>query len=53
MTEQLSKTDTHQWAAPAVLLVGAFVSAILIAGYAWQSSESDSSLDSEEGVLPS
>lgn len=44
MTDHLSKIDADEWAASAVLLIGALLAAFLIAGYAWQSSKSDSKL---------
>jgi len=44
MTNHLSKIDTQRWGTPAVLLVGALFSAILVAGYAWQDSKSESKL---------
>lgn len=44
MTDHLSKIGTRLWAVPAGLLFGAVLAAILVAGYAWQSSESDSKL---------
>lgn len=40
----ISKIDTQEWAASAVLLVGALIAAILVAGYAWQISKSDANL---------
>ena len=44
MTNQASALGSTWWAVPAGLLLGATLSAVLIAGYAWQSSRGDSRL---------
>ena len=45
MTNEPSNLGSRWWTVPAALLAGATLVAVLIAGYAWQSSRSDSTLD--------
>jgi len=45
MSNETRSTNSRSWATPVALILGAIIFAVFIAGYAWQTSESNSKLD--------
>jgi hypothetical protein len=45
MSNETQSTNSRRWATPVALILGVIIFAVSIAGYAWQTSESNSQLD--------